>query len=109
MATRRQWFRCRDPRCTRATAKVCRCSCGGLFHGQDLQPHYTEVDQIALKFRIIDRSTGEVFESRKVYASLNDLLDAARAALVWVRQKTAVPSPSEGTRQSGPMDDTLGG
>jgi hypothetical protein len=87
--TRRQWFRCRDGRCTRATADVCKCSCGGLFHGQDLQNHYTEVDQIALKFRIIDRTTGEVFESRKVYESLKDLLVAARAALVWVRNKAA--------------------
>lgn len=104
MATRRQWFRCRDPRCTRATAKVCRCSCGGLFHGQDLRPQYTEVDQIALKFRIVDRETGEVFESRKPYGSLKDLLEAARAALVWVQQKSTVASP----RQRAPMDDTLG-
>ena len=83
MAKGDRWFRCRDQRCTRARASVCRCSCGGLFHGQDLANEYTEVDQRKLQFRVIDRTTGEVFESTKVYESLDDLLLAARWALIW--------------------------
>ena len=97
MLTTRQAASCEN---AKSDPSKCKCQCGGAFHGAargavkalpENDPHFPRFELTfrlsPLGFRIVDRVTGEVHDSKRRYADDSELRVAAVQALTWLRER----------------------
>ncbi len=97
MLTTRQAASCEN---TKSDPSKCKCQCGGQFHGAargavkslpENDPHFPRFDLTfglePLRFRIVDRVTGEIHDSKRTYNDDCELRVAVMQALIWLRER----------------------
>jgi hypothetical protein len=78
----------------------CKCQCHGQFHGAargsvkrlpETDPHFPRLQVTyqgkPLGFRIVDRVTGEIHDSKKTYRTKTELRSAALEAVKWLTER----------------------